>query len=244
MIFNKRLESLTIFFVNSLFFKVVIFCIQSNFLIIWIIHISYIERNFMEATNIFIHGWSFSSQIWRDYRNIENSVFLDLPFHGDNRIYSEKDILSSFSEEIYKLIEKQDKPVNLIGWSLGASISVLTALKKPKNLEKLILIGFTPKFKDKELGHNPVAIKAFMLALKLDFKDTIYTFRKTVAGDFFKEIPLPEKEGSIKLLKEFIDLDLREQLSFLEVKTFLIHGREDKIISYKGSVYSSKKIKN
>ena len=198
----------------------------------------------MESVNIFIHGWSFSSHIWKDYRNIENSVFLDLPFHGENRSYTEKDILNSFSEEIFNLIEKQEKSVNLIGWSLGASISALTALKKPKNLEKLILMGFTPKFKDKKLGHNPVAIKAFMLALKLDFKDTIYTFRKTAAGDLFKEIPLPEKEGSIKLLREFIELDLTDKIENIDVPVFLIHGKKDQIINYNGSVYASKKIKN
>lgn len=199
----------------------------------------------MKKTNIFIHGWSFSSQIWKDYKNIPDSIFLDLPFHGKNRNYTEeKEIISSFAEEIFQIIENQNNPVNLIGWSLGASISALIALKKPKNLKKLILIGFTPKFKDKNLGHNPVAIKAFMLALKLDFKDTIYNFRKTASGNIFEEIPLPEKKGSIKLLNEFINLDLTEKLPELNVETVFIHGKKDKIINYNGSVYSAQLIKN
>nr|WP_281253972.1 alpha/beta hydrolase [Persephonella hydrogeniphila] len=141
-------------------------------------------------------------------------------------------------------MESVNEDVTLIGWSLGATVSVLTSLKKPKNLKKLILIGFSPKFKDKEIGHNPVMIKAFMLALKIDFKDTVYNFRKTAVGDFFKNIPLPEKEGSIHLLKEFINTDITGRLKEIDLPTILIHGKKDKIINYQASVYSHKKIKN
>ncbi len=193
--------------------------------------------------NIFVHGWSFSSEIWKEFFN-ENSIFIDLPFHGNADFYKEEDIIKSFTDYLFDLISSQKEEVHLIGWSLGASISVLTALKKPKNLRKLTLIGFSPKFKDKKLGHNPVAIKAFFLALKVDFKDTIYTFRKTATGNTFKEIPLPRKEGAIKLLREFVELDLRDMLGNIHTPTVLIHGKEDKIINYEGSVFSSKKIKN
>ncbi len=121
---------------------------------------------------------------------------------------------------------------------------MLTALKKPRNLKKLTLIGFSPKFKDKELGHNPVMVKAFMLALKIDFKDTVYNFRKTAAADFFKNIPVPEKEGSINLLKEFINMDITDRIEEIDLPVILIHGKKDKIINYKASIYSHKKIKN
>ncbi len=193
--------------------------------------------------NIFVHGWSFSKEIWKDFFDIKNSVFLDLPFHGENRVYNKKKILETFSENLFEIIDKSEKPVNLIGWSLGASICVLTALKKPEKLKKLILVGFSPKFKDKMLGHNPVAVKAFMLALKVDFKDTVYNFRKTAVEKEFKDIPLPEKEGGIAILKEFIELDLTEKIKLLDVETVFIHGKKDKIISYKGSEFSSKMVK-
>ncbi len=152
--------------------------------------------------------------------------------------------MESFSDELLEIIEKLKEPVTIIGWSLGASISILTALKKPKNLEKLVLVGFSPKFKDKTLGHNPVAVKAFMLSLRMEFKDTILTFRKTASDKEFREIPIPEKNGALKLLKEFVDLDLKDKLEKIEVPTYLIHGIEDKIINYEGSVFASKKIKN
>ncbi len=192
--------------------------------------------------NVFIHGWSFSSQIWKDFFGIKDSIFLDLPFHGENKNYVEKDIINHFVNDLIKRLDSDEK-INLIGWSLGASISFLTALQLQEKINKLILIGFSPKFKDKNLGHNPVAIKAFMVALRTAFEPTIYTFRKNAAGDPFKEIPLPQKNGSIKLLKEFIELNLTDKLIELRTKTILIHGKEDIIINPEAAVFTANRLK-
>ncbi len=195
--------------------------------------------------NIFIHGWSFSKDIWRDFFELKNSVFFNLPFHGENTGYPTEHIIENFSNEVAKEIESSEENINLIGWSLGASIAVESLLKtKQDKIKKLILIGFSPKFRDKKLGHNPVLIKAFFVALGIDFKDTIYNFRKLATGKDFKDIPLPEREGSIKLLKEFIDLDLREKLKSISVETVLIHGTEDKIINHEGSKFAKEQIKD
>ena len=195
--------------------------------------------------NIFIHGWSFSKDIWKDFFHLENSHFLDLPFHGENRVYTHQNIIEKFSDEVSSLINSSREKVNIIGWSLGASISVKAILKaNQNNINRLILIGFTPKFKDKNLGHNPALIKAFFVALNIDFRDTVYNFRKVAVGDKFENISLPEKEGSKKLLKEFVELDLRDNIQNIKVKTLLIHGTEDKIISQNGSKFANEKIKN
>ncbi len=194
--------------------------------------------------NIFIHGWSFSNLIWKEYFDIENSEFLDLPYHGENTDISIKEnIINNFVNSVANKIEKNEQ-INLIGWSLGASVSVLLSLKLKEKVNKLVLIGFSPKFKDKNLGHNPIAIKAFLFALNTMYEETIYNFRKTASGKRFKNIPLPKKEGSIFLLKEFIELDIRDYLREIETETVLIHGKNDKIINPNGSVYSSKLIKN
>ena len=194
--------------------------------------------------NIFLHGWGFSKEIWKEFFDLENSAFLDLPFHGESKFNGKNEILKKFSEEIYRKIENEKEPVNLIGWSLGATVSILVALKKPENLQKMVLVGFSPKFKDENLGHSPIAVKAFMISLKKDFEKTVINFRKTAAGKVFENIPLPEKIGSTALLKEFIDLDLTEVLKDIDIETIFIHGKNDKITNYKGSVFSAEKVKN
>ncbi len=194
---------------------------------------------------VFLHGWSFSSEIWdKTTHNKENAIFIDLPFHGANKKKYGRNILHDFVNEVFSIISSQKEDVCLVGWSLGASVSSLVALKKPENLKKLVLIGFSPKFLDKELGHDPKAVKAFIFSLKKDFERTVYNFRKTATDSFFSNIPIPEKAGSIKILQEFINLDLRDILKDIDISTVLIHGKGDKIISYKGSIFTFEKIKN
>ncbi len=193
---------------------------------------------------IFIHGWSFNKDIWKDYYDLDNSVFINLPCHDCDKEFKEP-YLDSFSEYLFNEIENSNQEVVLIGWSLGASISVLTALKKPKNLKKLILIGFSPKFKDKYLGHDPIAVRAFLISLKKMYDKTIYRFRKRAVENEFPEIPLPyPQECGIKILEEFINLDLTSKLKDLSLEVILIHGNKDVIVNPSALILTSKLIPN
>lgn len=187
---------------------------------------------------IFIHGWGFSKNVWSDYFYLDNAEFLDLPFHGGNKDYTLTSI-ESFSEYISESI---NQPTTLIGWSLGASVSVLTALKN-KNVKKLVLIGFSPKFEDEKLGSPKASIKAFMINLKKDFEKTVKNFRIS-AVEKDPACPVPEKEGSIALLNDFINLDLRDVLPSIECETHIIHGIKDKIVNKEAAFFTSQKIKN
>ncbi len=191
--------------------------------------------------NVFLHGWSFSKEIWEDFNNVKDSLFLDLPFHGEFKNFSKNNILDNYIEYLNEIVKERS---TFIGWSLGASISVLFYLKYPEKVKKLILIGFSPKFKDKELGHNPKYVKAFMISLKKDFENTIYNFRVLSSNKKFENIPLPEKEGAIKILNEFINLDLKEELSKIDVPTVIIHGKEDKVVNPNASPFTNQIIKN
>ncbi len=198
-----------------------------------------------KTVNIFIHGWSFSKEIWKDFYNLSDYMFVDLPFHGNNTDFPRTDIINEFSRYIASIVNNTKGKVNLIGWSLGASIAVKSVLDADQNkLNKLILIGFTPKFNDKNLGHNPAYIRAFLLRLSKNFKDAVYSFRENAAGNRFENISLPDREGSISLLREFINLDLTSDIAKVKTRTVLIHGRSDKIISYEGSVFASKNIES
>lgn len=191
--------------------------------------------------NIFIHGWSFDKTIWKDFYNLENSLFFNLPFHGDFKDFEDKNIIENYIEYIKEKIKKSS---TLIGWSLGATISVLFYLKYPEKVKKLILIGFSPKFKDEKLGHNPKNVRAFMISLKKDFKNTVFNFRKSSSNCYFKSIPLPEEKGSYNLLNEYINLDISSEIEKIDVPTTLIHGKKDKIINPLASIFSNQKIKN
>ena len=187
---------------------------------------------------IFLHGWGFSKDIFRNYYYLDNSIFLDLPFHGDFKNFERNNIIENFVDQLSNMIKEK---TTIVGWSLGASVAVLTALKNPL-VEKLILIGFSPKFNDNLLGSNPKTVKAFMMNLHGNFENTVCQFRKSATGQEFKEIPLPEKEGSKSLLKEYINLDLTEKLNFISIPTYLIHGDKDLIVNPYSAFYCHEKI--
>ncbi|MEJ5173011.1 MAG: alpha/beta hydrolase, partial [Hydrogenothermaceae bacterium] len=134
---------------------------------------------------VFIHGWGFSKNIWKDYFYIDNAVFLDLPFHGESR-----ESYNSINEYVKKISDSLTEPTTIVGWSLGSTIAVLTALQNP-NVKNLILVGFSPKFNDENLGSDPKTVRAFMYNLNKDFENTVFNFRKT-AGEKEFNCPLPD----------------------------------------------------
>ncbi|WP_297887495.1 alpha/beta fold hydrolase [Sulfurihydrogenibium sp.] len=185
---------------------------------------------------VFIHGWGFSKNVWKDYFYLDDAQFIDLPFHGDSKT-SEFTTLDSFAGY---LSEKIDEPTTLIGWSIGATISVLTALKNP-HVKKLILIGFSPKFNDEKLGSSPSSIKAFMINLKKDFEKTVKNFRITsIEND--PSCRLPEKEGSTLLLNDFIEADLTDRLQEIKCETHILHGIKDKIVNKEAAFFTHSRI--
>ncbi len=189
---------------------------------------------------IFIHGWGFCKKVWESFEGYGKQI--DLPFHGDNVSYPSKhNIIISFVDSLASGIKK---PTTLVGWSLGASVCVLFALKYPEKVKNLVLVGFSPKFNDKTLGSDPKSVKAFMFSLRRDFSNTVYNFRKAACGSEFKDIPLPEKNGAMLLLKEYINLDLTDSLKDIQHTTWIIHGKKDAIVNPQAAIFTSNRIKN
>ncbi len=189
---------------------------------------------------IFIHGWGFSKKVWEGFEGYGEQI--DLPFHGNNVLYlSKHNIIASFVDG---LASGTKKPTTFVGWSLGASVCILLALRYPEKVKNLVLVGFSPKFNDKTLGSDPKRVKAFMFSLRRDFSDTVYNFRKAACGSEFINIPLPEKNGATTLLKEYINLDLTESLKDIQHHTWIIHGKKDAIVNPQAAIFTSNRIKN
>lgn len=186
---------------------------------------------------IFIHGWGFSKDVWKNYYYMDNSIFLDLPSHGENQ--NDPLSLQDFCEIVSDYI---DGPSVLVGWSLGATVALLTSLINP-NVKKLVLIGFSPKFFDENLGSSPKVVRAFLHNLYRDYEGTVLSFRKSAVGCEYPS-PIPTVEGATKLLREFVSLDITDSLERVEAKTFLIHGIDDKIVNKNAAIFSKERIKD
>ncbi|MCX7738974.1 MAG: alpha/beta hydrolase [Hydrogenothermaceae bacterium] len=186
---------------------------------------------------IFIHGWGFSKDVWKDYYYIDDALFLDLPFHGEST-----DKLSSIEDFARIVSDRIDEPSVLVGWSVGATVSLLTSLINP-NVKTLVLVGFSPKFSDEELGSSPKMVKAFFHNLRRDYECTVLNFRKSAVGSVYP-CPFPKRDGATKLLKDFADLDITGLLENVKVKTFLINGTNDRIVNKNAAFFSKERIKD
>ena len=175
---------------------------------------------------LFIHGWAFSSKIFKNFRGIK----YDLPGHGKNR-----NPFKGFEQILTELSVITFKKHDIIGWSLGGSIAILFAYFFPKKVNRLFLIGSTPYFR---MAWEEKNIKAMKLLIR---KKGIKTFRELAFGEF--EDYFDEKSG-FELLEAYITLNLYPCLSKIDKQIYIIHGVRDKIVPLSEAYKLYKHFKN
>jgi len=161
---------------------------------------------------LLIHGWGFSSKIFKGFRGIK----YDLPGHGRG-----KRDYRGFEEILEELAQVTYKEHDVVGWSLGGSVALLFALRFPEKVRRLILIGTTPHFGGVWKEKN---VRAMKLKIK---KEGIGFFRRLACceyEDFFQE------DTAFKLLDDYISLNLTKKLPSLRKEVVIIHGLKDPIV--------------
>ncbi|HEK25909.1 alpha/beta fold hydrolase [Hydrogenobaculum sp.] len=167
---------------------------------------------------VFIHGWGFDNSVFNGILR-EEDVKLELPGHGNAIDSLEKATI------FYSKLLKDFKSVEIIGWSMGASLGIMLT-QRLKNVTSLKLIGFSPYFKE---AHDKITISAFMRTMKKDFYKGIKEFRKNAYhSEFNSEYPI--KDIALSILEEYINLDLREAVKNLDVSLRLIQGENDIVV--------------
>ncbi|MGC8587702.1 MAG: alpha/beta fold hydrolase [Hydrogenobaculum sp.] len=167
---------------------------------------------------VFIHGWGFDNSVFNGILR-EEDVKLELPGHGNAIDSLEK------ATSFYSKLLKDFKSVEIIGWSMGASLGIMLT-QRLKNVTSLKLIGFSPYFKE---AHDKITISAFMRTMKKDFYKGIKEFRKNAYhSEFNSEYPI--KDIALSILEEYINLDLREAVKNLDVSLRLIQGENDIVV--------------
>ncbi len=165
---------------------------------------------------VFLHGWAFSSKVFENFAGIK----IDLPFHGSSDLNYEN--LSGLVDQlVMSLPAKHD----LVGWSMGGSLAVLMAIKYPTKVNRLVLIGATACFGE---AWNKKNIRAFISMIKREKYAGVNRFRKEAYGDNFTDFI--NLEGSLRFLKDYINLKLSQFLPYLKKEVLVIHGEEDRIV--------------
>jgi pimeloyl-[acyl-carrier protein] methyl ester esterase len=188
----------------------------------------------------FLHGWGTHPVIWEPLQtHFPNLYAMPLPGYAGSAMAKTLDEMSSnIAGQI------QDRAV-LVGWSLGAQVAMRIALNQPEKISRLVLIGATPCFVNREDWAHGVAdevFEQFSMSLAEDYAGTIRRFLslqaqgsdevRTVLAELRRRLlaqPRPA-EGALEAGLDILrGTDLRSEVAQLPVPVTLIHGSGDKL---------------
>ena len=173
-----------------------------------------------------LHGWSYDGRVWKG-TPFERAVHLELPGHGESPFNSTD--LRELAAEVGESIEEGS---TLVGWSLGATVSILVALNYPEKVRELILYAPTPAFRG--ISQPEAVVRRFLRRLKRDFLKGVEFFRELSSTE---KAPLPQlnPKACTELLESFIEIDCTEELWKLKVPVKVIVGEDDAITGLIGA---------
>jgi len=153
-----------------------------------------------EPVLIFIHGWANNKSVWDAQMSYFSEKYrviaVDLPGFGESGNNRTNWTMASFGEDITAVIEKLNlKQVVLIGFSMGAYVSIETAKTAPECLIGLVLVD---EIKDIEMKYSPEML-AYMDSVLMDVV-TNPTNEKLVGGGFYKKNPEASYERALSML--------------------------------------------
>ncbi|HLD97793.1 MAG TPA: alpha/beta hydrolase [Candidatus Nanoarchaeia archaeon] len=208
-------------------------------------------------TLFFIHGMTSGSYAWKDYFKTfskdYNLIALDLRGHGkSNRYLKYEDYaIEKFSEDIFRIFKKEKlKDTILISHSYGNFVSFSFLWDHQNLVKKVVFISVSYKLPRKRvtkllsyaLRINP----AYKITNKKQPSEVDYSHYLNT-GDFnlrriYADISNTGFASFAFALRNLLDIDFYPFLYKIKIPTLIIHGKKDKIFSYKDAVKISKTI--
>lgn len=132
---------------------------------------------------VLLHGWGMHSGLWGKFNELLSDSFqthaIDLPGFGFSKNVKNEFTLDAITEVIEKYIKNINKPVSLIGWSLGGLITQNILKRKYVDINKTVLVATTPCFTKKSdwtCAIEQSVFDDFANNLKNDYKKTLKRF--------------------------------------------------------------------
>lgn len=153
---------------------------------------------------VFIHGWATDSWVWRNHLKEFSKGYdvaaLELYGCGKGDKWNES-TLKPAVDKVLKITHNGLHNTDFIGigWSLGASVLMSIAIKKPEIFKGLILVGATPCFVKRNnflWGQPRGVVKRMIKDMKTDFKKALSRFYPLNFTD--KELSAKEASGFIR----------------------------------------------
>jgi pimeloyl-ACP methyl ester carboxylesterase len=215
--------------------------------------IAYQEKGKGKKTFLMIHGLGGNLTHWsNNFIENEHCIALDLPSYGLSTMrnfQTKTDLLDFYAETILAFIQKKKlQNVVLVGHSMGGQIAIITALKNPKSIKKLVLVspaGFET-FEDNEAKgllsfSKPETFKNQNEAMvRIGFKRNFYempTSTETLIQDRLMMAKCenfnPYFQAVAGGVKGMLEHPVRKELNKIVIPTLIIFGENDELIPNK-----------
>jgi pimeloyl-[acyl-carrier protein] methyl ester esterase len=213
---------------------------------------------------LFVHGWSFSSQVWSLQKSYLSSryrcITLDLRGHGlsmPSRSGYSLDVLSSDVIELFERLCLTN--ATLVGWSLGVLVALAAYPSLRENLSAMVFVSGTSKYcasEDYQWGLPPKEPKSLSLLLKRNSGKAMDGFRRRMftgaeasergfeafEKDILPLVPHPAPEIMIQSLETLVKADVRPLLATIQAPVLIVHGDSDRICPVEASQYMTGQI--
>jgi len=212
---------------------------------------------------VLLHGWAMSAAVFNEMAESLAVNFRllipDLPGHGKSSPAAANDLAVISADLACWLTAVVQSPVTLAGWSLGGMLALQIAYQKLLPVDRLILVGTTPRFTlddDWEFGLPTGQVHALARNLQRRFESTLADFfalafsgedispeRLREIRDFaVKRSPIPDREAALGLLGLLARQDQREILSAIKIPALVLHGDQDQIAPFAAGRYLSERL--
>jgi pimeloyl-ACP methyl ester carboxylesterase len=166
---------------------------------------------------VLIHGWASSwqavspllPQLSQRYR----CLAIDLPGYGNSPRFADRTTIDKYADLVIELIKQStEKPVVLVGHSMGGMISLTVALKAPQLVERMVLI--CPTISGKLSYLINLTLTPFVWMERFALTRTLVTVFEPMMGitDTLLRTPLfADRSGISKEAYELIKADTRRR---------------------------------
>ncbi len=194
-----------------------------------------------------LHGWGLNGAVWDGIRDELAAYFtvhlIDLPGHG----YSQHIPITSLAAVADDIANSLPSRGHLLGWSMGGQLAIELAHRVPDKIDKLILVGTTPRFiehNDWAFGKKAAVLDQFAVSLIANYDATIRGF---LALQILNQ---PNQRATIAALQAAVSArgapddaqltaglallrtnDMRNRLAGIRHQTLVIQGDRDALTS-------------